>query len=33
MLDDRFGPGLTSVSPDNKSRFLKLFIKNIIVNM
>ena len=33
MLDDLFGPGLTSISPDNKSRCLKLVIKNIIVNM
>ena len=33
MLDDLFGPGLTSISRGNKSRCLKLFIKNIIVNM
>ena len=29
MLDYLFGPGLTSISPDNKSRCLKLFTKNI----
>ena len=28
MLDYLFGPGLTSISPDNKSRCLGLFIKN-----
>ena len=34
MLDDRFGPGLVSLSPDNKSRrCLKLFIKYLIVNI
>ena len=33
MLDDLFGPGLTSISRGNKSRCLKLFIKNIVVNM
>ena len=28
MLDDLFGPGLTSIFPDNKCRrYLKLFIK------
>ena len=33
MLDDRFGPGLISISPDNKSRrCLKLFI-NYLVNI
>ena len=32
MLDDLFRPGLTSVSGDNKSMCLKLFIENIIVN-
>ena len=34
MLDDRFGPGLVSLSPDNKSRkCLNLFIKYLIVNI
>ena len=34
MLDDRFGSGLISKSPDNKSRrYLKLFTKYIIVNI
>ena len=33
MLDDHFGPGLVSISPDNKSRCLKLFIKYLIVNI
>ena len=34
MLDDRFGPELTSVSPDDKSkRYLKFFIIDMIVNM
>ena len=33
MLHDHLGPGLTSICPDNNIRFLKLFIKNIIVNM
>ena len=37
MLDDfgqnNFGPGLTSISPDNKSRrCLNLFIKYVIEN-
>ena len=33
MLDDRFGPGLVSISPNNKSRrCLKLFIKYLIAN-
>ena len=32
MLDDLFGPGLTSISFDNKSRCLKSFIKYIIIN-
>ena len=27
MLHDHLGPGLTSICPDNKIRFLKLFIK------
>ena len=27
MLHDLLGPGLTSICPDNKIRFLKLFIK------
>ena len=34
MLDDRFKPGLVSLSPDNKSRrCLNLFIKYLIVNI
>ena len=33
MLHDHLGPGLTSICSDNNIRFLKLFIKNIIVNM
>ena len=34
ILEDGFGPGLTSVSSDNKSRrCLILFIKYIIVNI
>ena len=34
MLDDRFGPELVSIVPDNKSRrCLKLFIKYLIVNI
>ena len=34
MLDDRFGSGLISISPDNESRRrLKLFIKYLIVNI
>ena len=33
MSDDLFWPGLTSISPYNKSRCLKIFIKNIIVNI
>ena len=33
ILDDGFGPGLTSVSSDNESRCLILFIKYIIVNI
>ena len=31
MSDDLFGPGLTSISPYNKSACLKIFTKNIIV--
>ena len=27
VLDDSFGPWLASISSDNKSRFLKLFMK------
>ena len=34
ITDDHFGPGLISISPDNKSRrCLKLFIKYLIVNI
>ena len=34
MLDDRLGPGLVSISLDNKSRrAFKLFIKCVIVNI
>ena len=33
MLDDLSGPGLTPISRDNKIRCLKLFIKNVIVNI
>ena len=34
ILDDRFVPGLVSISPEDKSRrCLKLFIKYLIVNM
>ena len=35
MLDDRFGPGLISISPDNKSRMRlwKLLMKYLIVHI
>ena len=34
MLDDRYGPWLVSISPDNESRrCLKLFIKYLIANI